>query len=154
MKETEGLTIYVSEEYSRHWMQFWQNARYLKEKVHKDVSDVEERKKLWRNEAKSLADVLHEMEQIARTSCSRPAPSAGRRDAPPLRASGLPAAGRPDPGPVAHRGGMPGMWRARAHPDRDRGCRGYPGRRNRRSLRPARCGFRRSRHGSYAGVTQ
>jgi hypothetical protein len=66
MKDAEGLTVYVSEEYARYWMRFWQKARYLKEKVNRDVPHKNERIQLWRDNVKDLADELNKMETMAR----------------------------------------------------------------------------------------
>jgi hypothetical protein len=66
MKDSEGLTVYVSEQYADHWTTFWQRARYLKEKVHKDVHESSARIELWRATTRGLSAELSEMKRIAR----------------------------------------------------------------------------------------
>ena len=68
MKKVEGLTLYVSKQYADKWLEFWQKTRYIKEKVHKEISDPEERKKFWQEEenVKRLARYLRDLENLAR----------------------------------------------------------------------------------------
>jgi hypothetical protein len=68
MKEVEGRVVYVGEEYARVWMNFWQSARYVKEKAHAELHDVEARKEHWKPVSKSLAGQLEEMRRIAAKS--------------------------------------------------------------------------------------
>ena len=68
MKRVEGLILYVSEPYADKWQQFWQKARYTKEKVHREVFTSEERKKFWDEEenVKVFGRYLKELENLAR----------------------------------------------------------------------------------------
>lgn len=67
MRKVEGLTLYVSEKYASKWLILWQHARYIKETVHKDISNPEDRKKFWQQEnAKKFGKYLKELENLAR----------------------------------------------------------------------------------------
>jgi FtsZ-binding cell division protein ZapB len=65
MKDAEGEILYVDSEYKSAWYKFWQDARYSKEKVNRDLSQLDERKDFWRERAKVLAGDLERMKQIA-----------------------------------------------------------------------------------------
>lgn len=65
MKDAEGVLVYVGEEYSQAWMEFWQLARFMKEGVHKSLADPAERRQHWRENNSKLANSLSEMKRIA-----------------------------------------------------------------------------------------
>ncbi len=67
MKEAEGESLFVSDEYANVWNDFWQQARYTKEKVNKDLHTVEDRKKFWNEASKILAQALSEMRRLGQT---------------------------------------------------------------------------------------
>jgi hypothetical protein len=68
MKDSEGLILYVNQDYENHWRRFWQDARRIKEKVNREIPGLEERKAYWRTEAKTLATHLSDMKVVARTT--------------------------------------------------------------------------------------
>ncbi len=67
MREVEALLLFVSKEYNSEWQQFWQLARYMKEKVHKDIPDSEARIEFWRRKesVKQLAKYLEKLQKLA-----------------------------------------------------------------------------------------
>lgn len=67
MKKVEASSLFVSKEYYDEWMNFWQSARYIKERVDKEIRDSENRKNYWREEetAKKLAGHLNKLKELA-----------------------------------------------------------------------------------------
>lgn len=65
MKQAEGDTLFVSDDFLSHWQGFWTHARYLKEMAHADATTDEDRKKLWAAKCKALAWDLKSMRNVA-----------------------------------------------------------------------------------------
>lgn len=65
MKQAEGSILFVDLEYQQCWSNFWQLARYTKERAQQVGDDADARIKLWREGVTDLAAPLEEMRAIA-----------------------------------------------------------------------------------------
>lgn len=70
MKKTEGLTVYVSDQYAKQWQDFWHHARYIKEYIHNNISDPEQRKIYWKDNVKEIGERIHQLQNSAREQFS------------------------------------------------------------------------------------
>ena len=66
MKDAEAEILFVTDEYGSLWYDCWQCARFTKEKVNRDVHTVEDRRALWHEQAKELADRIERLKVLAR----------------------------------------------------------------------------------------
>jgi hypothetical protein len=66
MKEVEGVTIFVTEQYRNEWMTFWQRARFHKEYINKNIQQ-ENRAKYWPTVAKDLGAHINNLQRLATT---------------------------------------------------------------------------------------